>query len=125
MLCLTRLVYAQRQHYGRTHTFAATNGYTVPKAVGSPLMGDVDVDELTAATKLLTYKTTTAEATEAGAMAITTPAHVPAHVALDKKVLTFDGYFKETVHESAEEFYRVRRVKVGKPQLKTAIGYVC
>jgi len=36
---------------------------------------------------------------------------IPAHVAFDKKVLKFDGYFKETVNESAQEFYRVRPVE--------------
>ena len=60
----------------------------------------------------MTYRTTTREATDQAAMSITMPPHVPAHVALDKKVLTFDGYFKETVHESADEHYRVRQVKV-------------
>lgn len=35
---------------------------------------------------------------------------MPAHVAFDKKVLRFYGYFKETVHESPAEYYRVRDV---------------
>lgn len=37
---------------------------------------------------------------------------VPAHLAFDKKVLKFTGYFKETVHESPQEFYRVRPVEI-------------
>lgn len=37
---------------------------------------------------------------------------VPAHLAFDKKVLKFFGYFKETVHESAQEYYRVRPVEI-------------
>lgn len=36
---------------------------------------------------------------------------VPAHVAFDKVVLRFDGYFKQTVHES-EEQYHLRRVRI-------------
>lgn len=40
------------------------------------------------------------------------PPVVPAHVALDKKVLLFNAYFKQTVHESPQEYYRVRYVKV-------------
>ncbi|XP_005991103.1 EF-hand domain-containing protein 1 [Latimeria chalumnae] len=36
--------------------------------------------------------------------------YIPAHVAFDKKVLKFDAYFKQTVHESPAEFYRVRPV---------------
>jgi len=37
---------------------------------------------------------------------------VPAHVAFDKKVLKFVGYFKETVNESQQEYYRVRPIEV-------------
>ncbi|XP_033640737.1 EF-hand domain-containing protein 1-like [Asterias rubens] len=35
---------------------------------------------------------------------------IPAHVAFDKKVLKFDAYFQQTVHESRNEYYRVRPV---------------
>lgn len=37
---------------------------------------------------------------------------VPATVAYDKKVLRFFGYFKQTVYESPNEFYRVRPVTI-------------
>ncbi|CAF0755677.1 unnamed protein product [Adineta ricciae] len=37
---------------------------------------------------------------------------VPATLAFDKKVLRFFGYFKQTVPESPNEFYRVRPVKI-------------
>lgn len=37
---------------------------------------------------------------------------VPATVAFDKKVLRFWGYFKQTVYESPDEFYRVRPVTI-------------
>lgn len=37
---------------------------------------------------------------------------VPAHLAFDKKVLKFDAYFKEAVHESPNEYYRVRPVEI-------------
>ncbi|KAJ3286632.1 EF-hand domain-containing protein 1 [Borealophlyctis nickersoniae] len=36
---------------------------------------------------------------------------VPAHVAFDKVVLRFDAYFKQTVHESREQ-YHLRRVRI-------------
>ncbi|KAJ3319960.1 EF-hand domain-containing protein 1 [Boothiomyces sp. JEL0866] len=36
---------------------------------------------------------------------------VPAHVAFDKVVLRFDAYFKQTVHES-EEQYHLRKVRI-------------
>lgn len=37
---------------------------------------------------------------------------VPATLAFDKKVLRFFGYFKQTVPESPNEFYRVRPIKI-------------
>lgn len=37
---------------------------------------------------------------------------IPAHVGFDKKVLLFDAYFKQTVHESPSQFYTVRSVKI-------------
>ena len=37
---------------------------------------------------------------------------VPAYVALDRMVLRFFGYFKEAVHESRMENYRVRKVTI-------------
>merc|ERR1712166_274944 len=37
---------------------------------------------------------------------------VPAYVALDRMVLRFFGYFKEAVHESRLENFRVRKVTV-------------
>ncbi|XP_038052074.1 EF-hand domain-containing protein 1-like [Patiria miniata] len=37
---------------------------------------------------------------------------IPAHVAFDKKVLKFDAYFQQTVHESRDEYYRVRPVVI-------------
>ena len=37
---------------------------------------------------------------------------VPAWVAFDRKVLRFEGFFKEPVHESSAENFRVRKIKV-------------
>ncbi|CAF3329328.1 unnamed protein product [Rotaria socialis] len=37
---------------------------------------------------------------------------VPATLAFDKKVLRFFGYFKQTIHESPNEYYRVRPIKI-------------
>ncbi|XP_054843384.1 EF-hand domain-containing protein 1 isoform X2 [Eublepharis macularius] len=37
---------------------------------------------------------------------------IPAHVAFDKKVLKFDGYFQEDVPISTEEHFRVRQVSI-------------
>ena len=37
---------------------------------------------------------------------------MPAYVALDRMVLRFFGYYKEAVHESRMENYRVRKVTI-------------
>ncbi|KAH0621819.1 hypothetical protein JD844_023461 [Phrynosoma platyrhinos] len=37
---------------------------------------------------------------------------IPAHVAFDKKVLKFDGYFQEDVPMSTEEHFRIRQVGI-------------
>ncbi|KAI8619627.1 hypothetical protein BC830DRAFT_1160607 [Chytriomyces sp. MP71] len=42
---------------------------------------------------------------------LATPRFVPAHVAFDKVTLRFDGYFKQTVHESTEQ-YHLRKVRI-------------
>ena len=42
---------------------------------------------------------------------IKTPRFVPSHVAYDKVVLRFDAYFKQTVHESTEQ-YHLRKVRI-------------
>ncbi|KAJ3220241.1 EF-hand domain-containing protein 1 [Dinochytrium kinnereticum] len=39
------------------------------------------------------------------------PRFVPAHVAFDKVVLRFDGFFKQTVHESMEQ-YHLRKIRI-------------
>lgn len=37
---------------------------------------------------------------------------VPAWVALEKKTLKFEGYYKETVNDSPAEYYRVRKLNI-------------
>lgn len=74
---------------------------------GRPLkvnqLTEAELDELANFQPSLTYgKTRQAPPSE----------FVPAHVALDKKVLRFYGYFKETVNESPQENYRIRLVQI-------------
>ena len=38
--------------------------------------------------------------------------YIPATVGFDKKVLLFNAYFKQTVNESPNEYYRIRHVKI-------------
>lgn len=88
------------------------NGYSLPVAPSSGIGGDPipvnkltqeELDELANLKPSLTY----------GQKVQAPPEDfVPAHVAFDKKVLLFHGYFKQTVHESPGEYYRVRPVKI-------------
>lgn len=108
------------------------NGYALPSRPrhgvgGEPLLvnqlTDDALDELANTQPTLTYGNSTKPA----------PVEfVPAHVAFDKKVifspyyasaggdhfylgvqvLRFDAYFKQTVHESPNEHYRIREVRV-------------
>lgn len=69
---------------------------------GKPLTQD-ELDELANYKPSLTY-----------GQAVQAPPEdfVPAHVAFDKRVLLFEAYFKQTVHESPNEFYCIRPVKI-------------
>jgi hypothetical protein len=88
------------------------NGYSVPKrpvrSVGGEKLTvgqltEAELDQLAEMKPSLTYGQATQPPPED---------FVPAHVAFDKKVLLFEGFFKQTVHESPDEYYRVRPVKV-------------
>jgi hypothetical protein len=66
-------------------------------------LSEADLDELSNTQPTLTYGNTTRGP----------PVEfIPAHVAFDKKVLLFNAYFKQTVHESSKEYYRVRFVTI-------------
>lgn len=76
-------------------------GVPLPK----PQLTQAEIDELSNFKPELTYgQDKLDELTESN--------FVPAHMAFDKKVLKFDGYFKEAVHESPNEYYRVRPVEI-------------
>ncbi|XP_059504782.1 EF-hand domain-containing protein 1 isoform X2 [Stegostoma tigrinum] len=99
-----------KSNFHRSQTFFYKNGIAVPVVPkvgigGEPIhvnqLSLSDVDELANKKPTLTY----------GQAKQAPPADfVPGHVAFDKKVLKFDGYFKETVHESPYEYYRVRPI---------------
>ncbi|XP_015780659.1 PREDICTED: EF-hand domain-containing protein 1-like [Acropora digitifera] len=98
--------------FHRPQTLGWMNGYSVPIAPQIGIGGDPipvnkltqeELDELANLKPSLTY----------GQKVQAPPEDfVPAHVGFDKKVLLFFAYFKQTVHESANEYYRVRPVKV-------------
>ncbi|XP_059841391.1 EF-hand domain-containing protein 1 isoform X2 [Hypanus sabinus] len=96
--------------FHRSQTFTYRNGIALPLVPkvgigGLPIpvnkVSQSDEDELANRKPTLTY----------GQSRAAPPSDfIPAHVAFDKQVLSFDGYFKETVRESADEHFRVRRI---------------
>ncbi|KAK0042970.1 EF-hand domain-containing protein 1-like isoform X2 [Biomphalaria pfeifferi] len=98
--------------YHVSQTLGYKNGYAIPKrpevGVGGTQLfynnlSESELDELANFNPTLTY----GQAKQAAPAAF-----IPAHVAWDKKVLKFNGYFKQTVHESPDEYYRVRPVDI-------------
>jgi hypothetical protein len=94
----------QEKKQGRTQQFTFKNGIPIVSQKGSL---DLTAEEIEA---LENYQAQSTASPKARTPVL--PAVVPAHVALDKKVLLFNAYFKQTVHESPQEYYRVRIVKV-------------
>lgn len=89
--------------FHRNQSLGYKNGYTVPTLPHSNPLTDEELDALANFKPSLTY-----------GQAVQAPPEdfVPAHVGFDKKVLLYDAYFKQTVHESPNEFYTVRPVKI-------------
>lgn len=98
--------------YHVSQSLGFKNGYALPSRPrhgvgGEPLqvnqLTEDALDELANTQPTLTYGNSSKAA----------PVEfVPAHVAFDKKVLRFDAYFKQTVHESLNEHYRIREVRL-------------
>ncbi|NWU91863.1 EFHC1 protein, partial [Upupa epops] len=102
----------QKTSFHRPQTLSYRNGFAFPRlpAVGiggerlyANELSQADLDELSSQRPVLTYGPTK-RAPPSG--------FVPAHVALDKKILRFDAYFQEDVPLSAKEHYRIRRVSI-------------
>ncbi|KAF6020172.1 EFHC1 [Bugula neritina] len=98
--------------YHRSQTLGYNNGYAQQKRPevgigGVPIpynqLSEKELDELANFNPTLTYGQTKQAPPED---------FIPAHVAWDKKVLRFYAYYKQTVHESPQEFYRVRPVVI-------------
>lgn len=101
-----------KSRYHRSQSLGYKNGYAVPVHPtvgigGVPIpynqLSEQELDELANYNPTLTY----------GQAKQAPPADfVPAHVAWDKKVLKFNAWYKQTVHESPGEYYRVRPVNI-------------
>ncbi|KAJ7988088.1 hypothetical protein DPEC_G00320000 [Dallia pectoralis] len=98
--------------FHRPQTLAYKNGYALPRrpkvGIGqAPLVSTEltqnELNQLSGQMSALTYGTTRRS---------TVPDFIPAHVAYDKKVLRFYGYFKQEVQHSPDEEYRVRPVAI-------------
>ena len=92
-----------QSRFPKGQTLEYKNGYKIPEVHLSNPLSDDDLDELARCKPSLTY-----------GQAIQAPPEdfVPAKVYFDKKVLSFNAYFKQTVHESDAEFYCIRPVKI-------------
>jgi len=96
--------------FRKTQIFEVVNGFRVPKQFYNGI-GSVPIPEKCVTMKdffdiynydpSMTYGKPKAKAP---------PIVVPAYVSLEKKVLKFNGYYKETVNDSPDEIYRVRPV---------------
>lgn len=101
--------------YHVSNTLNFKNGYALQQlpehGVGGvpipvPQLTQAELDELSSFKPELTYGKDRLDAL------LDDSNFVPAHLAFDKKVLKFDAYFKEAVHESPNEYYRVRPVEI-------------
>ncbi|XP_030201304.1 EF-hand domain-containing protein 1 isoform X1 [Gadus morhua] len=96
--------------FHRTQTLAYNNGFALPR----PPTHGIGQDPLKSEELAYNYTNelsseTLALLTEPSSRAPVVP-FIPAHVALDKKVLRFHGYFQQRVLHSPDEEYRVRPV---------------
>lgn len=102
----------QKTKFHVSQTLTYKNGYSVPRRPIRGIGGDqIPVSQLTEA-ELDQLAHTKPTLTYGQASQPPPEDFVPAHVAFDKKVLLFDGFFKQTVHESSDEYFRVRPVKI-------------
>ncbi|NXS55251.1 EFHC1 protein, partial [Brachypteracias leptosomus] len=102
----------QKTSFHRSQTLSYKNGFAFPRlpAAGTggeklPLnhLSPAELDDFSSQRPTLTY---------GPAKAAPPPAFLPAHVALDKKILRFDAYFQEDVPLSPAEHSRVRQVRI-------------
>ncbi|XP_033109623.1 EF-hand domain-containing protein 1-like [Anneissia japonica] len=101
-----------KRKYHLSQSLGYKNGYALPARPtvgigGEPLevnqLSLAELDELNNKRPTLTYGQAKQPPPED---------FIPAHVGFDKKVLKFDAFFQQTVHESQNEYYRVRPVSI-------------
>jgi len=101
-----------QQKFHVSQSLGYKNGYALPtrpeRGIGGTQLfynqlSEAELDELANFQPTLTY----GQAKQAPPAAF-----IPAHVAWDKKVLKFNAYYKQTVHESPDEYFRVRPVEI-------------
>eukprot|EP00794_Sanderia_malayensis_P011887 gene11887-13119_t len=98
--------------FHRSQTLDWKNGYSLPTLPTAGIGGEpIPVNELSKAEldELANFKPSL---TYGQAVQAPPESYVPASVVFDKKVLLFHAYYKQTVHESPTEHFRVRHVNV-------------
>ncbi|ESN96853.1 hypothetical protein HELRODRAFT_102301 [Helobdella robusta] len=99
-----------KSNYHRSHTLGFNNGYAVQKKPdldtgGSPLQTN-QIHEL------ISVNNYNPQLYYGQSKPAPPQPFMPSFVALDKKVLSFKAWFKETVAESPNENYRIRKVQI-------------
>eukprot|EP01137_Pigoraptor_chileana_P027140 Opistho-2@685 len=99
--------------YHRPQTLDYKNGYAV-KGVPSVGIGGERLPEVHRSEESLErdLQATGVMLTYGPSKKVKDSTYIPAHVALDKKTLRFDAYFREAVQESPDETFRIRKVKI-------------
>ncbi|NWR56230.1 EFHC1 protein, partial [Bucorvus abyssinicus] len=102
----------QKTSFHRSQTLGYKNGFAFPRLPAAGIgrerlyvnqLSQAELEELSSQRPTLTY---------GPAKRAPPSGFVPAHVALDKKILKFDAYFQEDVPLSTEEHYRIRQVAI-------------
>eukprot|EP00051_Salpingoeca_urceolata_P016671 m.223208 g.223208 ORF g.223208 m.223208 type:complete len:552 (+) comp18748_c0_seq2:177-1832(+) len=110
-----------KTHHPKGRSCAVSGGVAMVSTQAGPDLTEEELAELATRAPTLSYASYSRNKTAApgstrgasgAAASASTKQNVPRHVELDKKVLQFFGYFKQTVTESRDEHYRVRHVKM-------------
>lgn len=101
-----------KEDFKKYHTLGYKNGYPIKNRPTFGIGGDqLPDDTVMSEQRLRELIELTPSLTYGDKKDQSEPQFLPAHVAFDKMVLRFNGYFKETVHERQEQ-YLVRYVNI-------------
>ncbi|KAJ1542859.1 EF-hand domain-containing protein 1, partial [Nowakowskiella sp. JEL0078] len=105
----------KKTDFRKVHTLDYCNGYSVQSVprlgIGLTTIEHTKPPPPTKLLKLMGQDPKITYGSKQYHFAPTKPRFIPAHVAFDKVVLRFDAFFKQTVHESGEQ-YHLRKVRI-------------